>query len=134
MLALSSLDLPPPRNWQGFEDLCCDLWRRIWNDPETQKNGRSGQSQAGVDIFGRPERAGKWAGVQCKLRTGPHGLSRKDLEHEIEQARGRLVSGGAEAMLAERARRRPGTRPRMRTCEQVALVRGRPVEAAADAL
>lgn len=87
MLTLSSLDLPPPRNWQDFEDLCCDLWRLIWNDPDTQKNGRSGQSQAGVDVFGRPERGGEWAGVQCKLRAGPEGLSRKDLEHEIEQAR-----------------------------------------------
>jgi WD40 repeat protein len=85
MPTLASLDLPPPRNWQDFEDLCCDLWSRLWHDSETQKNGRSGQSQAGVDVFGRPGRGTEWAGLQCKLRHG--GLSRKDLEQEVERAR-----------------------------------------------
>ena len=41
--------LPPLRDWQAFEDLCCDLWRELWRDPEAQKHGRSGQRQEGVD-------------------------------------------------------------------------------------
>ncbi len=66
MPTFSNLQIPPPSNWQDFENLCCDLWRAIWKDPNTQKNGRQGQSQNGVDIYGRPELREKWAGVQSK--------------------------------------------------------------------
>lgn len=40
--------LPPPRHWQDFESLCRDLWAEIWEDPNAQLNGRSGQQQNGV--------------------------------------------------------------------------------------
>jgi WD40 repeat protein len=85
MPTLSATNLPPPLNWQDFEDLCCDLWSRIWNDPQTFRHGRSGQRQCGVDVYGRPEGGTKWVGVQCKLRS--ESLSRTDLEQEIELAR-----------------------------------------------
>ena len=45
--------LNPPIYWQDFEDLCCDLWAKIWKDPDTQKYGRQVQSQHGVDICGK---------------------------------------------------------------------------------
>lgn len=64
MPLFNALQIPPPANWQDFETLCCDLWRRIWNDPNTQKNGRQGQPQHGVDIYGRPGEGHEWAGVQ----------------------------------------------------------------------
>ncbi len=76
MSYLPSLSLPPLQHWQDFEGLCCDLWRRIWNNSEIQKNGRGGQAQKGVDISGRPDHGSEWAGVQCKLRNHGH-LSRK---------------------------------------------------------
>lgn len=60
----SAFQIPPPKNWQDFESLCWDLWRRIWNDPGTQKNGRLGQSQCGVDVSGQCN--GSWCGVQAK--------------------------------------------------------------------
>jgi tetratricopeptide (TPR) repeat protein len=85
MSTLSSLSLPPPRNWQDFEDLCCDLWRRLWSDPDTQKNGRNGQAQSGVDVFGRPGRGIDYAGVQCKLK-GTANLTREEIEIEVERA------------------------------------------------
>ncbi len=47
-------DPSPPAHWQDFEDLCLKLWRRRLID--AKKNGRSGQPQAGVDIFGRLDR------------------------------------------------------------------------------
>jgi hypothetical protein len=88
MPTVSSLALPPPRNWQDFEDLCCDLWRGLWDDPGTQRNGRNGQAQAGVDVFGRPGRGAKWEGVQCKLRSdAATPLTRADIEAEVERAR-----------------------------------------------
>jgi hypothetical protein len=86
MLSLSALSLPPPRNWQDFEDLCCDLWRKLWNDPDTQKIGRSGQAQQGVDICGRPDRGEEWAAVQCKLKDR-QALSRTEIEKEVVKAR-----------------------------------------------
>ncbi|MCP3964595.1 MAG: protein kinase [bacterium] len=58
--------MPPPRDWQVFEDFCRDLFAAEWGDPETQKHGRQGQQLHGVDVFGR--RNGKWQGVQCKHR------------------------------------------------------------------
>jgi hypothetical protein len=83
---MPSLSLPPPRNWQDFEDLCCDLWSRLWKDPDTQKIGRTGQAQQGVDICGRPDQGRAWAGVQCKLKE-LHTLSPMEIEKEVKEAR-----------------------------------------------
>lgn len=58
--------LPIPKNWQDFESICHRLWTEIWNDPNSQKNGRQGQPQAGVDIFGKPIYTSSYQGVQCK--------------------------------------------------------------------
>ena len=58
--------LPTPKNWQDFETICHLLWKEIWNDPNAQKNGRQGQPQNGVDIFGTPIYTEQIAGVQCK--------------------------------------------------------------------
>lgn len=60
------IKLPLPRNWQDFENICHKLWREIWNDSNTQKNGRLGQTQAGVDIFDQPIYSEFYHGVQCK--------------------------------------------------------------------
>jgi formylglycine-generating enzyme required for sulfatase activity len=80
----TSIVYPRPRNWPDFEDLCRDLWSRIWDDPNAQGNGRPGQDQDGVDVFGRPRRGRDWAGVQCKLRRG--SLSLEDVEEEVKRA------------------------------------------------
>ena len=82
-----SYDLPPPKYWQVFEDLCCDLFRRIWKDPGAQKNGRTGQVQAGVDVYGRC--GGEWAGVQCKKKDELAGseLTVEEIEVEVGKAR-----------------------------------------------
>jgi hypothetical protein len=47
------LQIPPPRYWQQFEDLCLSIFREVWGDPTAQKNGRAGQPQNGTDISGR---------------------------------------------------------------------------------
>jgi hypothetical protein len=83
-----NLQIPPPANWQDFEILCCDLWRAIWKDPNTQRNGRQGQPQHGVDIYGRPNQQDFWAGVQCKGRANYTNkfLSKETVLTEIEKA------------------------------------------------
>ncbi len=76
-----NLQIPPPSNWQDFESLCCDLWREIWKDPDTQKNGKRGQAQKGVDISGTPDKGKSWCGVQCKCKE--NDLNKKLTEREV---------------------------------------------------
>ncbi|MCB1526953.1 MAG: hypothetical protein KDJ45_04530 [Hyphomicrobiaceae bacterium] len=80
----------PPKNWQTFEDLCLELFRREWADRTATKNGRSGQPQHGTDISGRPRSAaGKWHGVQCKGKDAAYGaeLTEKEIIEEAEKAK-----------------------------------------------
>ena len=115
MAGIANFRLPPPAKWQDFEDLCADLWRRIWRDANTQKNGRQGQPQNGVDIFGRPDNGALWAGVQCKDKNEDLGsaLTEKELLLEIAKAKQFTpklsaftiaTTGARDATIQERAR------------------------------
>lgn len=55
----------PPLYWQQFEDLANALLSEVYNIPDAQQFGRSGQAQDGVDAFGRSKRYGM-IGIQCK--------------------------------------------------------------------
>lgn len=83
----SAFQIPPPKNWQDFECLCWDLWRRIWNDPNTQRNGRTGQSQCGVDVSGQC--GGWWCGVQAKGKDNftNQRVTVDELAAEVRKAR-----------------------------------------------
>jgi len=89
MPTFSSMQIPPPKNWQDFESLCCDLWKEIWEDPYTQKNGRQGQPQHGVDINGRPKQGTSWAGIQCKGKDNfaDKTLTAEEIRGEVEKAK-----------------------------------------------
>lgn len=66
--------IAPPKEWGTFEDLCHALFKRIWQDPLAQKNGRRGQAQSGVDIFGSLHGVrGSFYGVQCKGKDRNYG-------------------------------------------------------------
>ena len=88
MPQFSNLQVPPPKNWQDFETICWDLWRKIWHDPTAQKNGRQGQHQHGVDIYGRPDKGKLWAGVQCKGKDNytNQKVTEEELREEVEKA------------------------------------------------
>jgi hypothetical protein len=78
----------PPQSWEEFESLCCDLFGRIWNDSGTQKHGRQGQPQGGVDVYGRPD--GKhYSGVQCKKKEvwPPAELTTTEVDEEVAKAK-----------------------------------------------
>ncbi|MCP3960403.1 MAG: hypothetical protein GY719_21370 [bacterium] len=79
-------DHSPPARWQDFEDLCLKLWRPRLDD--AKKNGRAGQPQAGVDIFGRDPTTEAWIGIQCKQkgRWPPTDLKIPQIEEEIRKA------------------------------------------------
>ncbi|HMR81577.1 MAG TPA: hypothetical protein PKE30_00495 [Niabella sp.] len=65
----------PPRNWQDFENLILDITKyRIEGDFD--KYGREGQSQDGVDIWGRDKKYNS-VGVQCKYKKRTTASSKK---------------------------------------------------------
>ena len=78
----------PPQSWEEFESLCADLYEHMWDDPETQKHGRQGQPQGGVDVYGRPD--GKnYTGIQCKKKDiwPPTELTLAEIDEEVEKAK-----------------------------------------------
>jgi hypothetical protein len=83
-----NIRLPQPQTWQDFESICHHLWKEIWNDPNAQKNGRQGQAQNGVDIFGTPIYSNEFSGVQCKDKDGLLGskLKAAELNNECKKA------------------------------------------------
>lgn len=85
----ASQSLPRPENWQDFESLCKKLWGEIWNCPEIKKNGRSGQKQQGIDIYGIPQNEDSYYGIQCKGKDEYTNkqLGEKEVLDEIESAK-----------------------------------------------
>ena len=83
-----SKSLRRPTNWQDFESLCKKLWGEIWEYPETKKNGRSGQNQFGVDVYGIPKNETEYFGIQCKGKDEytDKQFTEKEIEEEIAKA------------------------------------------------
>ena len=83
-----SKSLRRPSNWQDFETLCKKLWAEIWAYPETKKNGRSGQNQFGVDVYGIPKNESEYYGIQCKGKDEytDKQFTEKEIEDEIAKA------------------------------------------------
>ncbi|WP_449435086.1 restriction endonuclease [Pedobacter steynii] len=81
--------LPKPQNWQDFESLCKKLWGEIWKCEEIKKNGRSGQTQHGVDVYGNPRGEKYYYGIQCKGKDGYTNkqLTQDEVLTEIEKAK-----------------------------------------------
>jgi hypothetical protein len=73
--------IPRPRHWQEFEELCLALFREVWKDALAQKNGRNGQPQHGVDVWGAVDGSrSTFQGVQCKGKDESLGASVTEAE------------------------------------------------------
>ncbi|MFM5151251.1 restriction endonuclease [Aeromonas hydrophila] len=84
---LRTIDIPKITDGEKFEYLCRDLWR---NNPDfefIELNGRKGQKQFGVDVFGRNVKSGEWLGIQCKVKATNQTLTTADIETEINKAK-----------------------------------------------
>lgn len=82
--------LRKPENWQDFELLCKKLFGEVWNCKNTiKKNGRAGQAQAGVDVYGVPKGEEGYFGIQCKGKDDytQAQLSTSEIIEEIAKAR-----------------------------------------------
>jgi len=62
----STSDLPKPKSWDEFEDIVWEVYTRKWQDTHTQRYGRSGQAQNGIDIYGQQNGSGNYIAIQCK--------------------------------------------------------------------
>jgi len=79
-----------PEHWQDFEFLCKKLWGEIWSIPnKIKKNGRLGQEQSGVDVYGKPDGEDKYWGIQAKGKDDYSNakLTEKEIIREIEKAK-----------------------------------------------
>ncbi len=85
--------IPPPKNWDKFEDLTRALFAAVWKNPLIQRHGRAGQAQYGVDIFGSPkEHPSRTFGVQCKGKDQLYGAAATVDEFDAELAKAERFS------------------------------------------
>ena len=86
---IASTQIKKPEHWQDFEKLCKKLWGEIWDCPNTiKRNGRSGQKQKGVDVYGIPKGETQYYGIQCKGKDEYTNstLTYKEIDEEIQKA------------------------------------------------
>lgn len=79
-----------PEHWQDFESLCKKLWGEIWEIPnEIKKNGRLGQPQSGIDVYGIPKGKDNYFGIQAKGKDdySQARLEESEIENEIKKAK-----------------------------------------------
>lgn len=83
-----SRELPAPRRWQELESLAFDIYRRLWKTNDAELHGRTGQPQAGVDVYGTDRESGLFTGVQCKGKDADYGgsLTAAELRAEVAKA------------------------------------------------
>lgn len=65
MPTISAMTLPRPDDPKEFETMTMAAMAQRWKSPDLQKNGRPGQKQSGVDIYGADE-IGRQVAIQCK--------------------------------------------------------------------
>ncbi|MBY3495345.1 tetratricopeptide repeat protein [Rhizobium laguerreae] len=76
-----------PANYADFETSCMRLAEKYFSTPNALKNGRTGQPQKGVDVWGYRNRDMRRPfGVQCKLKTTGADLTEAEVREEWAKA------------------------------------------------
>src|ERR1700722_13837488 len=91
MPTIQIMELPKPKLWQEFEIIVRDAQALRWNSTSLQKNGRPGQRQSGVDIYG-PDEIGRPVGIQCKPPARPVRKSATCRRAERQPGRATLMA------------------------------------------
>ena len=87
---IAPTQIKKPKNWQDFEMLCKKLWGEVWDCSDTiKRNGRSGQKQCGVDVYGVPKGENQYYGIQCKGKDDYSNsvLTTAEIDSEIKKAK-----------------------------------------------
>ncbi|WP_335957225.1 hypothetical protein [Acinetobacter bereziniae] len=91
-----TVDIMPPSYWQDFEKLTLDYAKLVWSDDYACRNGRQGQLQAGVDVYGYNYNKKEHTGIQCKKRiwktkvgadSPSNTLTTKEIDDELKAAK-----------------------------------------------
>lgn len=83
MPTIPHTNIPSPKSWDEFEDIVCSAAKNRWKNPDFTRHGRQGQSQHGVDIYGKNQQ-GSLVGLQCKNTL--EGITDKLILTEIQLA------------------------------------------------
>lgn len=83
MPTIAGSNIPPPKSWDEFEDIVLSAAKLRWKSTDFFRNGRQGQRQDGVDVFGNSNE-GMMIGIQCKNTI--HRLSEDVVCSEIKKA------------------------------------------------
>ena len=87
MSLIAATQIPKPADEQAFERASVLLWANLLDDPNVPRNGRRGQRQNGVDLYGiRDGDSDHYVGIQCKLKSDGHTLSEKEVRDEVTKA------------------------------------------------
>jgi predicted helicase len=65
MPTLAHSHIPTPKSWEEFEDIALSAAKVRWRHSSFLGNGRIGQEQNGIDIYGTDEND-NLLGIQCK--------------------------------------------------------------------
>lgn len=85
-MSTASTRIPKPKDWQEFERQI-EVLAQCWlDDPAAKGNGRQGQRQNGVDVFGRRDKV-TTVGFQCKEKFDKQ-VSEDELRDEVKKAEG----------------------------------------------
>jgi tetratricopeptide (TPR) repeat protein len=88
MTDFTSVAIQKPKDWQALERHSRLLFELSFGDPAVQNNGRVGQPQNGVDIYGRRDGGqGRRVGVQCKGKDADYGgeVTQAELRAEVKK-------------------------------------------------
>lgn len=87
MAVTAGTELRRPDRYEDFETRCMALGKAMINSPNVTKNGRKGQPQKGVDVWGyRDGRINHVVGIQCKLKGIGHELTESEVREEWKAA------------------------------------------------
>jgi hypothetical protein len=83
MPTIASSNVPTPKSWDEFEDIVLAAAKLRWNSPDFFRNGRQGQAQDGVDVWGHDDDL-RLIGIQCKNTI--RGVKLATVQTEITNA------------------------------------------------
>ena len=83
------MTLPRPNDFEEFERVTLAALAQRWQSPNLQKNGRKGQKQAGVDIYGVDE-----IGDNCHPNLPFTGMSAGELYAHCGEPMSRRAASG----------------------------------------
>jgi hypothetical protein len=82
MPTIASSNVPPPTSWDEFESIMLAAAKIRWQSSDFYRNGRTGQKQDGIDVWGHDE--DRVIGIQCKNTVG--AITLDQIEDEISKA------------------------------------------------